>query len=163
MTLGAHSKIIKKYKKSFFSKLLTQPPSSHEANHLTQPPSSHEANQLRQFSQRNRFIEGISSFWEALKLFIVICVFACNYLKKLVIFGNFEFFSQYLDKSNFWLILKTYFSKEISQNLSTYSDQKYFQIKYTNLAIIASGNSVKYFLNLLKILRGKLPLGAPSG
>lgn len=52
---------------------------------------------------------------------------------------------------------------EISQNLSTYSDQKYFQIKYTNLAIIASGNSVKYFLNLLKILRGKLPLGAPSG
>ena len=63
------------------------------------------------------------------------------------------------------LKILTFFQKSFSvkfpQNLSAYSNYEYLQLKNTNFAINASGNSAKKLLILLRVQRGRLTL-SPS-
>ena len=56
-------------------------------------------------------------------------------------FRNFEFFPIFWKKQNFYFFSKIQFLKKLAENLSTYSNYEFLQIKNTKSAINALQNS----------------------
>ena len=60
-------------------------------------------------------------------------------------FWNFEFFPIFWKNQNFDFFSKIQFLKKLAENLSTYSNYEFLQIKNKKIAINAIGNAAKNF------------------
>ena len=83
---------------------------------------------------------------KTLNLFMILYSFGCRDFKNLVsFFSKFWIFALFLEKIKTLTFSKTYFSIQISQNLSASSHYESIQLWNTIFAINVSGNSAKNF------------------
>ena len=76
-------------------------------------------------------------------------------------FRNFEFFPIFWKNQNFDFFSKIQFLKKLAENLSTYSNYEFLQMKNKKNRGKCHRKRSKKLLNLLRVLGGKLTLAPP--